>query len=229
MVTLNTAAALAALKDDACPATAVYLACQGLLFDNTWLAWEPESIWLDLHRTHQIDVSLLNRNKILAIRSLHTTSTFWTDALVFEKTCMVLNFEEPNIGAIDDCPVPFICWGVKEIEAYTASSEEFAAVSFDREPFEYMVVQLYRENFLVAPEQLKQVQVRLDRRYPPETKELRKEVEKEWNAALKKGSLLSATFPETAVGVQLARLAAVSTYVDKRTDELRGAITRLRT
>jgi hypothetical protein len=193
------------------------MAAMDEILGSQWMSWEPQSLWIELHR-QGIKVDDLNKDQILAARCLITTGRFWYDANVFEKTCISFNNEEPSYDALEDAPIAYIAWAVREanliFEKYESEVPEL-----DREPVCYTGVQLYREGFVLAPESLSWAQEELDKHLAKDCKELKKQVKQAW-AAAPKNELLDAAYPETPVGVQLARLAAVRVYYDSKKQQL---------
>lgn len=206
------------LREETSSATACMRALDVLLGPQ-WVAWEPETLWMDLSR-QGVAVPLSNREQIMAGRSLVTTGRFWYDALAFEKTCVVFNNEEATHLGIEDAPVAYIAHAVKEAEAIHKYYEN-ETLEFDREPLTYTAIQLQREGFIVAPEELEWAQTALDRllNKTVELKTLKQQIREGWAAAPKGKTLLDAAFPETPAGVQLARLAAVKLHCSNRAQE----------
>lgn len=184
------------------------------LFDNDWLNWEPQTLWIELNH-QKVDVPIGNRSQIMAARSLLTTGRFWYDANAFEATCIAFNNEEPTYMGAEDAPVVYINWAVFEANLIHQEYEK-EILEFDREPISYMAVQLYREGFAIAPPMLEMASLELAKMLPKEAKELATTMHKAWADAPRGKALLDAPYPETAEGVQLARLAAVQIYFDKR-------------
>jgi hypothetical protein len=184
------------------------------LFDNDWLNWEPQTLWIELNH-QKVDVPIGNRSQIMAARSLLTTGRFWYDANAFEATCIAFNNEEPTYMGIEDAPVVYINWAVFEANLIHQEYEK-ETLEFDREPISYTAVQLYREGFAIAPLTLDMASVELSKLLPKGAKELAATMHKAWADAPRGKALLDAPYPETTEGVQLARLAAVQIYFDKR-------------
>jgi hypothetical protein len=202
------------LSDESTCASAVLYSVEKLLGQGV-LLWEPQSIWLELK--HQgIDLPLSNREQLMAARNLLTTGRFWYDATVFEKTCTAFNNEEISPESVEDAPVVFISWAIWEANEIAKKYEILDSAVFDREPVAYMAVQLNRENFVVAPEELHVAQTSLNKYYPKETVKLQNTIHEAWAAAPRDNRLRDAAFPETQEGVQLARLATVQYYMNKQ-------------
>ncbi len=206
------------LSDENTCASAVLYAAEKLLGPGVFL-WEPQTIWLELK--HQgIDLPVSNREKLMAARNLVTTGRFWYDASVFEKTCTAFNDEESQFEGVEDVPVMCLDWAVWEAHEIAKHYSILETAEFDRECTSYCSIQLYRENFVIAPEQLTWVQDSLDRHYPKEVTKLQKIVKDGWAAAPRSSEKLrNAAFPETPEGVQVAHLAAVQHYFNLRKEQ----------
>jgi len=188
------------------------------------MAWEPETLWIELSRMG-VSVPPNNRAKVMAARVLVSTGRFYYDALVFEKTAVTFNDDPVHLDSLDDAPVEYLAWASYEAyKIYLHYHKE--NVSYDREPIAYTGVQLYRHGLLVAPEQLHWAQEALDTHYGKDSVVLRKKVEAAW-AALPKGELKNNAYPETPLGVQLAKLAAVHTYFDTKSKALQASLAQL--
>jgi hypothetical protein len=200
------------LRDADSPTFACLKAADHLL-TNQWLAWEPETVWLELNHLG-VTVPVGNRSQLLAGRSLILTGRHFYDALVYEKTCITFNNEEPNYDALDDAPVEFMAATHDEVQRISLTYLD-ETYDYDREPVEYTAVQLYRAGLVYAPESLQWAQARLDSHYPKETQNLKKEVMEAW-AAAPKDKLSDTAYPETPVGVQLAKLAVIQLFVEQK-------------
>jgi len=206
-------AALAALRDDTSCASACLHALTHL-FERNWLNWEPETLWIELKHLG-LDVPVLNRSQIMAGRSLITTGRFWYDANAFEVACIAFNQQIPTYFGAEDAPVVYINWAVFEADLIHRDFEH-ESLDFDREPICYTAVQLYREGFVIAPPMLEMAQAELTKRLPKEAGALAATVREAWAAAPRGEALSNAAYPETPAGVQLARLAVVQLYFEKR-------------
>jgi hypothetical protein len=199
------------------------------LLGSSWRAWEPETLWLTLDRM-RVSVPVGNREQIMAARSLLTTSRFYYDMHAFEKTCIVFNNEEANYEALDDAPIMYISWAVAEAEMIYRHYEGGETLELDREPVCYTAVQLHRAGFVQAPTPLGWAQKELDKHNASDVacKKLQATVREGWAAAPRGKDLLSAAFPETPEGVQLARLAAVHVYHERRRREREQQLAKLK-
>ena len=188
------------------------------LFNQDWLLWEPETLWLELDR-EGVDVPVGNRAQIMAARNLYTTGRAFYDAHAFAATALAFNNEEPLHVGIEEAPVAFLNWAVFESESiYRELDSATGLPDYDREPSAYTAVQLFREGFVLAPEHLTFADDELVAYFKnnKEALALRETVKEGWAVAPKGEALRNAAFPETAAGVQLARLAAAQSYFEKR-------------
>lgn len=209
---MNKEAAKRLLKDNDSCAFSCMRAADVLLTDS-WFTWEPETIWLTLHDMH-IEVPVGNRDQMLAGRSVVTTGRFMYDAVVFDKMAISFNNEYANYDGLEDAPVQYIAWANEEAyrihQHYTGSNFEY-----DREPIAFTAVQLQQQGFVCAPEQLHWAQAALDKYYPDSVRELKKRVSTAWSE-ISKEDLKDHPYPETPLGVQLAKLAAVQLHFNEK-------------
>ena len=202
-----------ALDRDETVASAVCLAASKELGEG-WLLWEPETIWKELHH-RGIDVSVGNRQQLMAGRGLIVHGRFFYDGLIFDKTCAAFANEVLDVDGFDDTLAMHLAWGVDEArKILELFDDDFLLI--DREPCEVVATQLFEEGFVLAPDELAFAQPALDRRLTKEARELKREVQELWTD-LRGHQVRDVPYPETAKGVQLARLASVSVFpADRR-------------
>lgn len=210
---MNRREAASLLRDEDSSAFACMRAAD-LLLGDPWFNWEPETVWLSLARSG-ITVPVGNRAQLLAARGLIIHGRFWYDALVFEKTCMALNNEEPGFENMSEAPVHYMAWAVHEAQQINERYEN-EVLPFDYECSNYVAVRLYEEGYVLCPEQLQWAQKALDARVPPETHKLKTLVRSAWALSPKGEALLGERVPETPAGVHIAKLGAVDHYVTQR-------------
>jgi hypothetical protein len=215
--------ALAALADDDTVASVVCLAASRVLGDG-WLLWEPESIWKELHHLG-VDVPYGNRQQLMAGRSISTTGRVFYDALVFDRTATAFVNDVCDYEGFDDAVVAHYAWCVDEVAAISDQLGEHA-LHYDREPVSLVARRLRQDGFVLAPEQLSFVQPELDRVWGTEALELKQAVAKVW-ADAKGHQVRDIPYPETARGVQMARLASVAAFVEERHETRRKQRARL--
>lgn len=216
---INPIKAKAALRDEDTGAYPCLLAMDALL-GPLWMQWEPETLWLELDH-EGVDVPVSNREQIMAGRALITTGVFWYDAIAFEKTCIAFNNEESLHVGMEDAPVAYISWAVDEAQQIHRHYEQEETLEFDREPAQYIAIQLYREGFAITPDNLKWVTPYLHKQFKQyhSIVKLEQTIREAWAVAPRGENLADAAFPETPEGVQLARLAAVHLYYLNRSKD----------
>jgi hypothetical protein len=213
-------AAKSLLEDAGVPAVALIRAAHEALGD--FLAWEPESIWLELHR-QGLDLPEENRARIMAAMTLRLIPAFYWDAIVFEKTALALDGVTPHADILEEASPARLAWATLEAAWIIRDAHE-ANWEFQHEPRAYAGVILARAGFVFAPEQLAFAQARLDREL--RDTELRDKVEARWRRVSKE-HLEQLTLGETPEDVQIARLAAVETHVRERRAAAEAALARL--
>lgn len=204
---MSASAAAGLLRDPKTSAIALLEAMRRLLGD--FLAWEPESMWLELER-HGIDLPGGNRAKVMAGVTLHLMPSFYWDGIVFEKTAIALDGVEPNPDILEEASPASLAWAVVESRWIL---RPHPAWEFGHEPRAYAGVVMARAGFVVAPDELAFAQRALDRERHDD--ELRDEVAERWSK-IDKASLSSLALEENRLDVQIARLAAVELHVRDR-------------
>lgn len=205
----NTGALKEMLRNEATCAVACDLAAKQLLGDYS--AWEPESIWMELGN-QGVELPDLNKSKILAALTLKFMPSFYWDGIVLEHTAMAFNDILSNPNILHEATPGQLSWATYEAEMIRTNYGE-SVPDFQHEPVAYTAVVLHRAGFVVAPEPLEFAQELLDKiNLSSDNKEA---ITKAWKA-LDKETLKDHAFPETAVGVQLARLATVHIYLEDR-------------
>lgn len=195
------------LTDDSLVASAVCLAAKERVGDG-WLLWEPETLWREL------EVAPGNRAQLMAGRGLLIHGRFFYDGLVFDRTCAAFANEVLDIDGFDDTLVMHLAWGMDEARKISELFED-PFLLMDREPCEVAATQLWQEGFVLAPSELSFAQPALDRRWGKDAAELKRTVSELW-ADLRGHDLSKIPYPETARGVQLARLASVELFLRER-------------
>lgn len=206
---VSTSVAKTLVQDDFTCAVALDLALKRLIGD--YEAWEPESIWMELTNKN-VTISDLNKSKVLAINTLKAMPSFYWDAIVLEKTTLAFNDVLGNPDILQETFPEHLSWAILEAEVFR-QQVALHVPEFDSECVSYTAVVLHRAGFVIAPEQLSFSQDLLDKiNY---NKDLKKEVTETWDK-LSKTDLHDHPFSESAVDVQLAKLASVYSYVEER-------------
>lgn len=188
-------------------ATTLLFALKQLLGDMC-IAWEPESIWLELD-DRGIDMPRINRDKFLAASSLEQSPAFYWDGIVFEKTTMAFNniLSDPEI--LQEATPAELSWAVFEAEKLRELD-----MDFDNEPIGYTAVCLHRAGLQIAPEELAFAQEELERMNLA-GKEMIEEIRTRW-ASIDKTDLTAIDLSESPIVTQVAQLAAIELYMQDR-------------
>lgn len=202
------------IGDSDASATAVYCATAILFGDTNFLAWEPESIWLE-YQDHSVDPPAENRDKLQAAMTMHMGNAVYWDALFFEKVVVALNGNPADAETIQEASPGEVAWGTFEIQLLEhafGSNEEY-----DHEPTRYTALTLYRAGFALAPETIVFAQEELDKLNKDPT--LATRVSEAWGM-IAKDKIEDSDFDESPLGVQLAKLGSVHLYVGNRARNL---------
>jgi len=210
------------LNDDS-SASAVFLAIREALGTGC-LAWEPESVWLEL-RDQDVDLSLTNRDKFMAMSTLLSSGSYYWDAAVFENTTMALSHLPSSPEILQEASPAQMSWAIFEAEAFL-DREKQEAGEFDYEPARYAAVSLHRTGLVIAPELLAFAQDELDKLNRGQDLILREDVRKRWND-LDKAQLEDLELAETPIDVQISRLAADYLYVVNRAKDMQDELAKL--
>lgn len=208
-------------KEDA-TATAIYEAAKRLL-GPSFIAWEPESIWLEID-DHGVNMDEVNRDKLMAATTLIQTGGFYWDASMFENTALAFNDLPVVPDAIQEATPAQLSWAVLEAKLLLHREMQEAG-EFDHEPARYAAVSMYRTGFILAPELLEFAQDELDKLNQGNT-ELKEQIRKRW-ASLDKSKLSELDLAETPIDVQIGYLAAVQLYVEKMARQLKAGLASL--
>lgn len=210
------------LKDEKTSPLGLYFSLVQLFQANSFLVWEPESIWLELFHEHQIDLPLVNRDKISAfITAVHTDSFHW-DALIFENASKAFNHEMSTPDTVQEATPAELSWAVFLFEILARHTGRDQA--YDYEPIKYAALSCHRAGLVLAPELLVFAQEELDK-FNRETT-VAQAVSDAW-ATVNKEKLEELSLAESPVDVQLGKLAAIHLYVGEQAEALHREIASL--
>ena len=195
------------LENEVSFATTLFFALKQLLGDMC-IAWEPESIWLELE-DRGIDIPWINRDKFLAASSLAQSPAFYWDSNVFEKTTMSFNNVLSDSSILQEATPAQMAWSVFEAEKLGELD-----LDFDYEPRSYAAVCMHREGLQVAPEELAFAQEELER-INRVGKEMIETIKSRWES-LDKTDLATIDLRENHIDVQIAQLVAVEMYMQEQ-------------
>lgn len=210
------------LNQDEAPATALLIAVRHVLGPGA-LAWEPESLWLELG-----DISYSNRDEISAAIALTMTPSFYWDYRVFGATVQALNHMPVVADQIPHFDAYTTPWAVYEAELIFALGDDGDTTPhFDDEPAAYVATLLHDAGFVHCPPLLSFASDLLTKQLTAEGKELATKVKQAW-AELPKEGLEDHVFEDTSLGAQLQNLASSHVYLVNRAAALRTALDTLK-
>lgn len=208
------------LRSRTASAIALLRAADSVLGD--YMAWEPESIWLELER-QEVVMPVEARDRLMAAIALRLVPAFYWDAVVFEKTCVAFDGRPIHPAILEEAAPAAMAWAVVEA-AWIRERYSEQDLRFEHEPTAYVAVVLDRAGFAVAPSQLAFAEATLGDRVA--TADIVDDVKRRW-ANVDKSSLEILSLEETRVDVQIARLAAVELHVRTRRAEAEADLARL--
>lgn len=156
----------------------IYTALDTMFGDENWLAWEPETILLELKE----DVSEEAKDKLLAVLAVagHSEEAL-TRAIAFEKTVQAFC---NNICVMDVYQPPYVeemCYAVRQIRKIVQSVHKNSMHTFTDEVPGYVAAVAKYRGWFMLPEELSFAQKALDDLYGKcrcdEYKELYNEVQ----------------------------------------------------
>lgn len=169
---------------------------------SDWVSWEPETLWADLKRAG-LSVTDILKSKIQAVKTLLTTGAFWKDHLAFEKVAMALNDRTVSFDHYQH-PSPAM------IARALVQAREVHAGDFSDEVCRYIAVVCFEAGLVVLPDELSVAQESLDDLTKPIVGiHLAQDVRRKWAEGQ---SAREGVYGETAVGIQLARMASIHEY-----------------
>lgn len=124
-----------------------------------YLEWDSSTIWDECKRLFGEKPSILNRGKIQACRTLHTTDASYTDWLVFEKTILALNNLPVQFHMMQKASVAALAHGVWAMLT-------LRVLEFSSDVEKYVAAVLLDEGFAYPPKELLFVAGRLGPHVP---------------------------------------------------------------
>lgn len=201
-------------------AVALCRAAEMILGDH--IAWEPETLWVELDR-HGVDVPAVARDRLMAASALRLVPAFYWDAVVLANTAIAFDGRPAHVEILEEAPPHALAWAVTEA-AWIRRRYDLQALIPEHEPIAYVAVILDRAGFVLAPDELSFAQKALDDRRPRSG--LLDDVRQRWSS-VDKGRLSDLALQETPIDVQIARLAAVETHVRARRTAAETELARL--
>jgi hypothetical protein len=129
-------------------------------FQSDYVTWEPETLWAEIRRVAGYAPSAINRNKIQAIRLIHTQNSPFVEWEIFEKVIQALDGTVPDFAIMQPPSVPQMLAGVDT--AWTIHS-----VKLSDEVKRYCAACFLDGGVMYAPEPLREVNPLLTKYAPP--------------------------------------------------------------
>jgi hypothetical protein len=206
-------AAKALLEDENTCASIVYMSALAV-FGADLQEFEYETLRLECQR-QGIEVAPQNWEELFAALALRGDGRFMFDAAAFENTIVAFNGATADARNLQPAVPAHIAWGVKEADIVVADLVEDPIDDyFDYEPIGYAAVLCKAHGMVCVPPCLEFCAERLEE-LTKDCDDLRQDVKKAW---AEQGDVPAAqlVFTEDAIGVQLALMHAVQTYVQER-------------
>jgi hypothetical protein len=127
-------------------------------FQLQWLGWEPETLWPEIQRHFESQISELTRAKIQTLRSIHLSNGPWEHWQVFEKIIQGLNNNIPNFEMMQ---AP----GLEQLYAGIDMLDHLRQVDFAQEVKLYMAAAVLHEEVCYVPSPLDFIQVEVSQPY----------------------------------------------------------------
>jgi hypothetical protein len=201
-------------------AIALCRAAETVLGDH--LAWEPESVWIELSR-QGIDVPIEARDRLMAAMTLRLVPAFYWDAIILANTATAFDGRPAHVEILEEASPGALAWAMVEAE-WIRRIYGLQELVPEHEPIAYVAVVLDRAGLVLAPSQLSFAQDALDTRLPQSG--LLKDVRHRW-AGIDKAGFDRLALEETAVDVQIARLASIEAHVRSRRAAAEAELARL--
>lgn len=208
------------LRSKVTSAVALCRAAKAVLGDH--LSWEPESVWIELAR-QDVEVPVEARDRLMAAMTLQLVPAFYWDAIVLANTAIAFDGRPAHVEILEEASPGALAWAMSEA-AWVRRMYGLQELVPEHEPIAYVAVVLDRAGFVLAPSQLSFAQDALNARLPRSG--LLENVRHRWSGVDKAG-LDRLSLEETAVGVQVARLAAIESHVRRRRAAAEAELARL--
>ena len=170
-----------------------------------YYSWEPETVWTEVLRAARApNISVANKNKIQAIRTIHLTDTVFKRWEVFEKIIIALNGIVPSFSLMQ-CPDPGQLWmGVNLMKGIRDEP-------FSPEVAAYSAAALLEHGWAYGPEMLSYCNSILAEAHPLHGKVA---------SVVRSGG----AGDEEAVALQLAKIKQAKLYVLRAAERLLGQV-----
>lgn len=187
----------------------VYEQVLARMFGNSWLKWEPETLWAEIKDETSSVVSDEARDKINALRLLMVADNFWDEYTVFENTILAFNDQMVDPGYIQVCLPQELAYGLTVAGAIRLRPFSSEIVNYVRGCCTQDGLIVYHRSFAFA-------QPRYDDEH---LRELVQNVRKVWDIERFTQLRVPAGEEGDAVVVQVAKLHDIEVFVRERVDK----------
>ena len=170
-------------------------------YGDSWLEWEPETLWETIRKDWLTYPNEESKNKLMAIKVLMASESFWNDWEVFEKICIAFNDRVPNFHVMDDL-------STAELTLAVRLASKLKKRSFGSEVQAYVASEGSEVGYIILPEELAFAQEKLDFLMQGTPGEALKEELKDRNLLT-----LDVKDEEDPVHIQAGYLQAVAVYL----------------
>ena len=180
-------------------------------YGRGWLDWEPETLWETIRKDWLTYPNEESKNKLMAIKVLMASESFWNDWEVFEKICIAFNDRVPNFHVMDDL-------STAELTLAVRLASKLKKRSFGSEVQAYVASEGSEDGYILLPEDLAFAQEKLDFLMQGTPGEALKEELKDRNLLT-----LDVKDEEDPVHIQAGYLQAVAVYLKMKDTHEVGA------
>lgn len=129
-------------------------------FQLDWLAWETETLWVEIQKTFQTQISELTRAKIQTVKTVHISPLPWERWHVFEKVVQGLNNNVPRFDIMQALTLEQLYAGVDildgirkgafsdEVKLYIAACVLHEDVTFVPPPLDFVQVEVAQPHYV---------------------------------------------------------------------------------
>lgn len=193
------------------------------LFGDGWLLWEPQTLWRELEELGA-PPTVKNREQLMAGRGVRVHGRAYYDALVFDRTTRAFNQDDPEHAIDMGQNIGHAAWAVDEMRRIDHDDQSHV---FDREITGLIACGLHLTGWVLAPTELGFAQAQLDRLGNVDQRQLKARVE-DVRAQAAGLAVRNIPYPETPVGVQMARIGSVQAYVEARAQRREQQLAQVR-
>lgn len=113
-------------------------------FGVEWFPWLADTLFYEIEQTFRTSIADINRLKIMAVKTLHVTDSFWDQWEIFEKTINALGNIPPMLGVMQPPDVALLLSGVD-------IANQVRKEDFSEEVARYTAACFLQDNVFYAP------------------------------------------------------------------------------